>query len=173
MNRDNDVALLAEIGQAEVSVIARPRVAVLPTGDELVAPHEPLGPGQIRNSNGPMLVAAAERAGADATELEIARDDRADLRYKIEQGLAADDAVGVVVHPDLAAHAGAETLTDGKVLPEREVGGLGDDPVLPPDDARDAQALRDESLVRRYGHDDGALAPGQPLGDVAADDAGE
>ncbi|QDT71127.1 molybdopterin molybdotransferase MoeA [Lacipirellula limnantheis] len=85
-----DVALLAEIGQAEVAVIPRPRVAVLPTGDELVAAHEPLGPGQIRNSNGPMLLAAVAAADCTPIDLGVGCDDPDDLRTRINQGLAHD-----------------------------------------------------------------------------------
>jgi molybdopterin molybdotransferase len=72
------------------TVRPRPRVAILPTGNELVAIGEKPGQGQIRNSNGPMLKAAAANAGAEAIELGIARDDRDELSRWIEQGLAAD-----------------------------------------------------------------------------------
>ena len=48
-----DIALLAEIGTAEVQVTPRPRVAVLATGNELVPSGKPIGAGQICNSNGP------------------------------------------------------------------------------------------------------------------------
>ncbi|MBA3483597.1 MAG: molybdopterin molybdotransferase MoeA, partial [Pirellulales bacterium] len=82
-----DIALLAEIGQAEASVYPRPRVGVLPTGDELVAAHEPLGPGQIRNSNGPMLLAALAATNMTPVDLGVGRDDPADLRAKISLGL--------------------------------------------------------------------------------------
>ena len=88
--RPIEIGILAEIGHAVVSVLPRPRVAVLPTGNEIVPIGEKLAQGQIRNSNGPMLVAAAERAGGDAMELGIARDNRDELRGWIEQGLAAD-----------------------------------------------------------------------------------
>ena len=48
------------LGAAEITVAKRPRVRVLSTGDELRAPGEQLGPGEIHNSNGPMLIALAE-----------------------------------------------------------------------------------------------------------------
>jgi len=85
-----DIALLAEIGQAEATAIPRPRVGVLPTGDELVQAGEPVGPGQICNSNGPMLLAALAAADATAVDLGVARDDPGDLREKISRGLECD-----------------------------------------------------------------------------------
>jgi molybdopterin molybdotransferase len=84
------IALLAEIGEAEVAVTPRPRVAVLPTGDELVAAHEACGPGRIRNSNGPMLIAAVQKSGATAVDLGVARDTPKDLSEKIAAGLGCD-----------------------------------------------------------------------------------
>jgi molybdopterin molybdotransferase len=90
MLRPIEIAILAEIGRAEVQAIPRPRVAILATGNELVAVNETPAQGQIRNSNGPLLAAAANRAGAEAIELGIARDEPDDLRRWIEQGLAAD-----------------------------------------------------------------------------------
>jgi molybdopterin molybdotransferase len=88
--RPIEIAILAEIGRAMVTAIPRPRVAILPTGNELVAVGEKPSVGQIRNSNGPMLSSASRSAGAEATELGIARDDRGELRRWIEQGLASD-----------------------------------------------------------------------------------
>jgi molybdopterin molybdotransferase len=88
--RPIEIAILAEVGRAMVAAIPRPRVAILPTGNEVVSVGGRPEPGQIRNSNGPMLRAAAMRAGADAVELGIARDDRDELTRWVEQGLAAD-----------------------------------------------------------------------------------
>jgi molybdopterin molybdotransferase len=85
-----EIAVLAEIGRGMIQVVRRPRVAILPTGNELVPVGERPGNGQIRNSNGPMLFALAGRTEADAMELGIAHDNREDLTRWIEQGLAAD-----------------------------------------------------------------------------------
>ncbi len=88
--RPVDIGLLAEIGQARVPVVPRARVAVLPTGNELVDCDGPLATGQIRNSNGPMLLAALCLRGFETIDLGIGLDDKDDLRARIELGLDAD-----------------------------------------------------------------------------------
>src|SRR5262245_14431550 len=88
--RPIEVAVLAEIGRGMVTAVPRPKVAVLPTGNELVPVGDRPATGQIRNSNGPMLVAMATRAGTDAVELGIARDIHSELARLIKQGLSAD-----------------------------------------------------------------------------------
>ena len=88
--RPQEIGALAELGKAEVSVFARPRVAVLATGDELVAVGSLPGPGQIRNSNEALLTAQLRQMGAESHPLGVARDDRADLHEKINRGLAYD-----------------------------------------------------------------------------------
>lgn len=85
-----EIAILAETGHDFVPVTPRPRLAVLPTGNELVAVGAKPRPGQIRNSNGPMLVAAGRRAGAEVVELETARDTHEHLTRQIKRGLAVD-----------------------------------------------------------------------------------
>ncbi|MCA8997095.1 MAG: molybdopterin molybdotransferase MoeA [Planctomycetaceae bacterium] len=88
--RAQELALLSELGCAEIDVRPRPVIAVLATGDELVPVDQTPGPGQIRNSNGLMLSAQVEQAGGIPKFLGIARDERSDLRQKIESGLEAD-----------------------------------------------------------------------------------
>lgn len=84
------IGALAELGRGQVLVYRRPRVAVLATGDELVSIDVQPGPGQIRNSNQSMLAAQIQSEGATAVLLGIARDDRDDLRAKIELGIECD-----------------------------------------------------------------------------------
>jgi molybdopterin molybdotransferase len=88
--RPIEIGLLAELGCHWVSVTRRPRVAVLATGDELVDAQAAPAAGQIRNSNGPMLLAAIAQAGGVPLDLGIARDRRDELAERIESGLAAD-----------------------------------------------------------------------------------
>ncbi len=86
------VGLLATVGAARVQVFPRARVGVLSTGDELVE-SGPLTPGQIRDSNRPMLLALVREAGADAVDLGIARDDEDRIVALLEDALARCDAV--------------------------------------------------------------------------------
>ena len=84
------IAVLAEFGVATVPVHSQPSVAVLATGDELLAIDQPLTPGKIRNSNEPMLVSQIQRSGATPQPLGVAKDTREDLGPKIAEGLKCD-----------------------------------------------------------------------------------
>src|SRR5262249_21680549 len=87
------LGLLSAVGRTRVIAQPVPRLAVVPTGDELVEPPAAPGPGQIRNTNGPMLMAQAARAGAEARYVGIARDDRDALHNLLNDALAASDVV--------------------------------------------------------------------------------
>lgn len=88
--RPQEIGAMAEAGQDRVSVLPRPRVAILATGDELVPVGCQPAPGQIRNSNESMLAAQMKNAGAEPVLLGIARDNPEHLRERIDAGLGCD-----------------------------------------------------------------------------------
>jgi putative molybdopterin biosynthesis protein len=85
-----EIGVLAAIGRAEVTVFRRPRVAVLSTGDEIIAPGEPLRPGGVFDSNGAILASAIREAGGEPIALGIVADDEALLAKRVAQGLDYD-----------------------------------------------------------------------------------
>ena len=87
--RPQEVGVLASLGVAQVPVIRRPRVGILSTGDELIPVEEALRPGTIRNSNGYAQAAQVAALGAEPLDLGIARDTEADVRDRLQVGVAA------------------------------------------------------------------------------------
>jgi molybdopterin molybdotransferase len=84
------IALAASCGYATVEVYVRPRVAILTTGDELVSIEATPGPGQIRNSNAPMLAALVAKAGAEPIVLPTVADTAEALDAALSGALQAD-----------------------------------------------------------------------------------
>ncbi len=87
------IAVLAGQGIAEVLVHRRPRVGVLSTGNELVAGHVALAPGQIRDLNRPLLLALLEESGFEPVDLGTARDTREEITSALSRGVRDCDAV--------------------------------------------------------------------------------
>lgn len=87
---DAAIALAASAGKPRLQVYKRPRVAVLTTGDEIVAVETAPGPTQIRNSNSYSLAVQIRNAGGEPVLLPIAPDEAQALRRLIERGLQAD-----------------------------------------------------------------------------------
>jgi molybdopterin molybdotransferase len=85
-----EIAMAAEVGHAHLRVSHRPRVAIVSTGDELVAVDDSPGPFQIRNSNSVSLAAQVSLAGGEPVIAGSARDEIGDLRARIERGLESD-----------------------------------------------------------------------------------
>ena len=87
------LGVVASLGQPTVTVVRRPRVAVMSTGDELVPPGEPLSIGQIRDSNRPMLMALVAQTGCEAVDFGIGVDDVEVITERLEKAAATCDAV--------------------------------------------------------------------------------
>lgn len=106
------IGALAAAGVAEVRCARRPRVAVLATGTELRSPGELLAPGEIFESNRPMIAAALAQVGAKVEVLPTVGDDDDAHRAALERGLEADVLVtsgGVSMGPhDLVRRIAAE-----------------------------------------------------------------
>lgn len=111
-----ELGLAASLGVAELDVRRRPRVAVLSTGDELVEPGLPLGPGQIYNSNRRLLIAWLQRLGCEVVDAGILADDLECTRT----ALAALSGVDLILSTGGVSVGEADFL--GEVL--REAGEL-------------------------------------------------
>ncbi len=85
------MALAAALGATELPVRRRLRVAIFSTGNEIVSPGNPLGPGQIFDANRFLLASLVARAGAVVTDLGILADDKAATARALEAATAGHD----------------------------------------------------------------------------------
>src|SRR5471030_132194 len=101
-----ELGLAASLGLAELVVVRRVRVAVLSTGDELIEPGLPLGPGQIYNSNRVLLCSWLQRLGCDVIDAGILPDDLDKTRA----------ALGSLNHVDLILSTGGVSVGEADFL---------------------------------------------------------
>jgi molybdopterin molybdotransferase len=85
-----DIGLAAAANHPWVTVVRRPRIAILATGDEISLPGEPIGPGGIVSSNAHALAAFIRACGGEAMILPIARDDRGAIAAGADAARGAD-----------------------------------------------------------------------------------
>jgi putative molybdopterin biosynthesis protein len=88
-----EIGMLAAVGRAAVEVWRKPRVAIISTGDEIIAPGDPMRAGAVYDSNAAILAAAVEEAGGIAHPLGIGPDDEEVLSRLVGEGLASCDMV--------------------------------------------------------------------------------
>jgi len=88
-----EIGMLAACGLAAIEVVRKPTVAVLSTGDELVAPGGALAPGRVYDSNGAIIAAAVAEAGGEAVPFGAFPDNEAALECAMRAALAACDMV--------------------------------------------------------------------------------
>jgi molybdopterin molybdotransferase len=85
--RPQEIGMLAALGHVDVTVIGRPRVAIMGTGDEVVPPEQMPGPSQIRDANSTMVAAQVQRYGGLPIILGVARDQEELVRQGMRQAL--------------------------------------------------------------------------------------
>ena len=88
-----DTGVLAAIGVADVDVWRRPVVAILSTGDEIIAPGEPMRAARVYDSNAQVLADAVREIGAEPARLGIVQDEVGALRARLRQALEFADVV--------------------------------------------------------------------------------
>jgi molybdopterin molybdotransferase len=124
------IALAATCGAASLHVYAKPRVAILSTGDELVPVEAEAAPGQIRNSNAPMLAALVAAHGGEPWVLPTAADSARALDTALAQAAVADLLLitgGVsagkfdLVEPALLKRGARFHFTGARIQPGRPV----------------------------------------------------
>ncbi len=98
------LGLLASLGMRKVEVVRKPRVAVLATGNELVALNEEMRPHKIVEANSVILSGMSAELGAEAFSLGIAKDDENEITEKILEGLAKADLVLTTGGTSVGAH---------------------------------------------------------------------
>ncbi len=109
-----ETGVLAALGLARISVVRRPRVAIVSTGDELISAGTPMRPGLVYDSNAVILADAVRELGGEPMPLGIVPDDRA----------ALEAALGRALEYDLVLLSGGTSKGAGD-LSYRVVGNLG------------------------------------------------
>jgi putative molybdopterin biosynthesis protein len=102
-----DLGAIIACGHTEVAVRRRPRVAVLPTGSELIEPGSPVKPGDVIDFNSVILAGLLREWGAEPSRLAITSDDRELLQARVAEALATHDVVVV----NAGSSAGSEDYT--------------------------------------------------------------
>ena len=88
-----EIGILASLGKSHVKVYAKPRIAILATGDELIGISEPLTEGKIRNSNSYFLAAQVKRLGAESVILSPSKDNLEDTSHELTSALKWADMI--------------------------------------------------------------------------------
>lgn len=88
-----DIAMFVAQGHTTASVVKKPRVAIVPTGDELVEAGQPLGPGQIANSNAVMLQTMCLELGMEPFLFPIVRDQKEALSQTLVDASQTSDLI--------------------------------------------------------------------------------
>ena len=111
-----EIGLLASLGKSHIKVYAKPRIAILATGDELVGISSDLKEGKIRNSNSYLIAAQIKRLGAEPVILGIAKDNLKDT---------IDELVSALKWADMIITTGGASVGDADIIKEALEGAGG------------------------------------------------
>ena len=114
-----ELAVAVAAGAGELTCARRPRVVVLGTGDELREPGDPLGPGQIHNSNAVGLAALAQRAGAEVLSVGRVADTPAATEAALHEALEVADVLVVSGGVSVGPHDHVKPALDAVGVSER------------------------------------------------------
>ncbi|MCK4648384.1 molybdopterin molybdotransferase MoeA [bacterium] len=118
--RPQDIGALNGLGITKIKVFKRPKVAIIPTGDELIEPKRRPEFGQIRDMNTYSLSAQIRKCGGEPIPFEIIKDNPGVLKKKIEEALSKVDIVLISGGSSVGAYdltlKVMSSLTEGKVL---------------------------------------------------------
>ncbi len=129
--RPQDLGGLLALGLTSVAVARRPRVAILATGDEVVAPEATPGPGQVRDINSYTIAALAQTAGGLPRRWGIVADDLAALRAAAEAALAESEMVVITAGSSVSARDMTATVIAGLGAPGVLLHGVATRPGKP------------------------------------------
>lgn len=148
-----ETGVLAALGIDRVQVYRRPRVAIISTGDEIIAPGQPMRPGFVYDSNATIIADAVRELGGEPVPLGIVGDDEAKLHDALQTALRHD-----VVLLSGGTSKGAGDLSYrvvSKLPPPRPVGQA-----FQPDVVQAARLPDNDSAIVAHGV---ALKPGKPI----------
>ncbi|GAA4699700.1 molybdopterin molybdotransferase [Promicromonospora umidemergens] len=165
------VSALAASGAVRVPVRRRPLVVVLSTGSELVPAGQALGPGQITDSNGPMLAAAARASGADVVRLGPVPDDLAALRAALDEAVRSAGGTGrsgadLIVTAGGVSAGAADVVREALAAPG--LGSAGGPGVSDVDVATVAMSPGKPQALARWRGVPWLALPGNPVGAYAS-----
>ena len=129
--RPQDIGGLLALGITEIDVAARPRVAILSQGDEVVPPDQEPGPGQVRDINSHTLAALARQAGAEAITYPIVPDRLEALQSAAAQALAEADLLVMSAGSSVSVRDMTAQVIDGLGQPGILVHGVSVKPGKP------------------------------------------
>jgi molybdopterin molybdotransferase len=155
--RSHDIGAFSAVGIISLSVHRRPRVAILPTGDELVDPSETPGPGQIRDINRFSLAAAVIEAGGIPETEEILPDDLATIKSRLAEAAERCDVVLISGGSSIGVRDYAVEAIDSLGEPGVLVHGISIKPGKPTIIGRVRRGEVDKAVVGIPGHPVSAL----------------